>query len=354
MRCRTLARELQQRGAAVSFLCRRQSGDLIGLLEQEFAVLALPEQPSAACEGLEGRDLYGAWLGCSQDTDAAQCLELLANSAICSADWVVVDHYGLDRNWESLVMSGLEGNTHTKLLVIDDLADRVHHADVLLDQNYYGIYTEQRYQGLVGPNCRQLLGPNYALVRPEFCSLRPTSLARREFPKCSRLLVFLGGSDLTNEIGKVIKGVLEAGVNWEHVDVVVGQSYPKIDELKVLLYDFHSAILHVQTPYMAKLMASADIAITGGGSVTWEKCTLGLPSVVSILADNQKDIATTMNAYGAQLTIGTAKSLTSHDYAECINSLAEDKLKSMSICARKICDGSGLAALLIAMGSQVQ
>ena len=73
MRCRTLARELQSRGAEVLFLCRRQAGDLIALLEQEFQVLALPEQPLALCEGLAGRELYGAWLGCGQIHDADHC-----------------------------------------------------------------------------------------------------------------------------------------------------------------------------------------------------------------------------------------------------------------------------------------
>jgi len=96
VRCRTLARELRRRGAEITFLCRRQPGDLIELLEREFQVLALPEQPLAACEGLEGRNLYGAWLGCGQAQDAAQCLRALAEARIGGADWVVVDHYGLD------------------------------------------------------------------------------------------------------------------------------------------------------------------------------------------------------------------------------------------------------------------
>jgi len=353
MRCRTLAREMERRGARIVFVCRCQAGDLISLLQQEFTVLCLPNLPLADCEGLEGRDLYGAWLGCSQETDAGQCLELLVNAEIYSADWVVVDHYGLDHNWESIVLSGLDGNTHTKLLVIDDLADRVHHADVLLDQNYYGTYTQQRYQGLVGPNCLQLLGPDYALIRPEFRMLRPASLARREILECNKLLVFLGGSDATNETGKVIDGALEASTNWEHIDVVVGQSHPEIDGLKTLIANFPSATLHIQTPYMARLMAFADIAITGGGSVTWEKCTLGLPSVVAIMADNQKDIAAAMNACGAQQTLGRAKALSSRDYADCLGRITEDRLKSMSICASKMCDGSGLSFLLIVMGIQV-
>ncbi len=191
MRCRTLARELQRRGADVIFLCRRQPGDLISLLVQEFAVLALPEQPLAACEGLEGRDLYGAWLGCSQHTDAAQCLQALAQANITSASWLVADHYGLDARWEAQLLAGLaSANAPPKLLVIDDLADRPHQADLLLDQNFFGAATEQRYQGLVPPHCRQLLVPHYALLGPEYAQLHPLVPPRKEL---RRVLVFFGG-----------------------------------------------------------------------------------------------------------------------------------------------------------------
>ena len=79
MRCRTLARELQRRGASITFLCRRQAGDLIAFLEQDFQVLPLPELPLALCEGLAGRELYGAWLGCSQNH--ADCLTALGGVA---------------------------------------------------------------------------------------------------------------------------------------------------------------------------------------------------------------------------------------------------------------------------------
>ena len=107
IRCRSLARELRRSGGEVTFLCRRQSGDWISLLEKEFLVVPLPEQPLAASSGLEGRDLYAAWLGCSQEDDATQCLQALAECGITSTTWLVVDHYGLDAK-EQLIL-GLSG-----------------------------------------------------------------------------------------------------------------------------------------------------------------------------------------------------------------------------------------------------
>ena len=160
MRCRTLARELQRRGVLVSFLCRRQPGDLISLLQQEFVVLALPEQTLAVSDGLEGRDLYGAWLGCSQDQDAAQCLEALAEAGTTSVSWLIEDHYGLDACWEAQMLVGLaDGASSPKLLVIDDLADRPHQADLLLDLYFFGDAIEHRYQDLVQLQCINIIGP---------------------------------------------------------------------------------------------------------------------------------------------------------------------------------------------------
>ena len=207
MRCRTLARELQRQGAVVTFLCRRQAGDLIRLLEQEFAVLKLPELPLLANEGLAGRDLYQAWLGCSQAQDAADCLQVLSTAGISNPDWFVVDHYGLDASWESQLMDAMAGQEITpKLLVIDDLADRPHRADLLLDQNFFGAVTDKRYQRLVPSHCRQLLGPHYALLGPEYAQLNPLVPVRTEL---RRVLVFFGGVDPDNLTCRTLEALLD-------------------------------------------------------------------------------------------------------------------------------------------------
>ena len=142
LRCRTLARVVQKRGAEVVFLCRRQPGDLIALLRNEFRVLTLPEQSLSSCGALDGRELYGCWLGCSQAQDAEDCLRALASAGLHRVDWVLVDHYGLDTHWQSEVQRGLVRDSPCRLLVIDDLADRPHLADVLLDQNFFGANTQ--------------------------------------------------------------------------------------------------------------------------------------------------------------------------------------------------------------------
>ena len=285
MRCRTLARQLQRLGAEVSFMCRRQPGDLIHLLESEFAVLALPEQPLADCDVLDGRDLYSSWLGCTQEQDAAQCLEALARAGINSAAWIVEDHYGLDAHWEAQLLAGLSRSCATpKLLVIDDLADRTHQADLLLDQNFFGEATHQRYQDLVPRQCRQLLGPHYALLGPEYAQLHPLVPTRKEL---RRVLLFFGGVDPANFTGHGLEALMNPVLNDLAVDVVLGRQSLHRKAVQELVTLRPNTTLHCSLPSLAGLMVRADLAIGAVGATSWERACLGLPSISTPLASNQ-------------------------------------------------------------------
>ena len=296
MRCRTLARELQRRGAKVSFLCRRQPGDLINLLEQEFSVHALPEQPLAACEGLVGRDLYSSWLGCTQDQDASQCLEVLSSIGINDASWIVADHYGLDARWEAQLLDGLTSSAApSKLLVIDDLADRPHHADLLLDQNFFGEATHLRYQELVPPYCRQLLGPYYALLGQEYQQLHPLVPPRTEL---QRVLLFFGGVDTLNFTVRALEVLLDPALADLAVDVVLGLQSPHRQAVAELANRRPHTTLHGPLPSLAGLIARADLAIGAGGATTWERACLGLPSLVVSIAENQKETSEALDNGG--------------------------------------------------------
>ena len=303
MRCRTLARELQRRGAHITFLCRRQPGDLIGLLEQEFSVLSLPEQPLAACDGFEGRDLYSAWLGCSQDHDADQCLQALVVARITSANWLVADHYGLDATWENKLLIGLAVDRRPRLLVIDDLADRPHLSDLLLDQNFFGEATEHRYQSLVPAHCRQLLGSHYALLGPEYSQLHPLLPPRTEL---RRVLVFFGGVDPNNLTGRALEALMDPAMADLAVDVVLGRQSPHRQAVEELVVRRPHTTLHGPLPSLAGLIARADLAIGAGGATTWERACLGLPSLVVTVAANQLPFAQALVQAGYLHWLGDA------------------------------------------------
>jgi UDP-2,4-diacetamido-2,4,6-trideoxy-beta-L-altropyranose hydrolase len=345
MRCRTLARELQRRDAAVTFLCRRQPGDLINLLEQEFRVLALPEQPLAACEGLESSDLYGAWLGCTQEQDAAQCLEVLAKAGINSVSWIVADHYGLDASWEAQLLAALSGSDAApKLLVIGDLADRPHQADLLLDQNFFGEATHERYQDLVPPQCRQLLGPHYALLGPEYALLHPLVPRRTEL---RRVLVFFGGVDPDNLSGRALVALLDPALADLAVDVVLGLQSPHRHAVVDLVARRTNTTLHEPMPSLAGLIARADLAIGAGGATTWERACFQLPSLVVAIAANQLPFSEALHQAGHLQLLGDGASVTAEQIRSALLSLRAQPKPGKA--APALTDGWGTPRLAMAI-----
>ena len=344
MRCRTLARELQRRGAAITFICQRQPGDLIALLRHEFPVVALPAQPLAACEGLKGRALYGAWLGHSQAQDVAQCLEALQEAGITSASWLVVDHYGLDASWESQLLSGLASEAPPRLLVIDDLADRQHLADVLLDQNFFGYGTEPRYQGLVPPGCLQLLGPHYALLGPEYAQLHPLMPARTEL---RRVLVFFGGVDPSNLTAQALEALMAPELAHLTVDVVLGSQSPHRQAVAELVARRPHTSLHAALPSLAGLISRADLAIGAGGATTWERACLGLPSIVVAIAANQKPFSEALDQAGYLQLLGEATSITPRQILSALLARCMEPLQFHASAA--LTDGWGAPRLATAM-----
>jgi UDP-2,4-diacetamido-2,4,6-trideoxy-beta-L-altropyranose hydrolase len=274
MRCLTLAEEVVSRGARVRFISRDMPHHLQTLLsEKNVEYVGLPESAS----GLSRNDLaHSAWLGTSQETDAEQTKAVLSGTRW---DYLIVDHYALDHRWESMLR-----DTTEKLVVIDDLADRRHDCDILLDQNLYEDM-HHRYDNLLPSHCAQLTGPRYALLRPEFRELRDQVASVNE--RVKKVLIFFGGMDAANHTSKAIQAVAEAGIEQVEVNVVIGATHPELEAIKALC-DSHGFACHIQTKRIASLMAEADISIGAGGTAIWERCAMGLPTIVICTADNQR------------------------------------------------------------------
>lgn len=301
MRCLTLADELRSRSAEVSFVCREHRGNLIEIIEARgFTVVRLPP-PDGLFAPRDGDVTHASWLGVSWQHDAEETVTVLPADGV---DCLIVDHYALDQRWEEQLRPLV-----TKLMVIDDLADRPHDCDLLLDQNLYRDF-ETRYDQMVPATCRKLLGPRYALLRPEFLEARKK--LRQRDGQVKRILVFLGGVDSSNETAKAVHAIAALNMQEMRVDVVVGRGNPNQQQIRDLCTanGFH---YHCQVNNMAELMAGADLAIGAGGTATWERCALGLPSLVMVVADNQRELA----QYGAQaglcFSLGEAADLSVED-----------------------------------------
>ena len=313
-------------------MCRQLSGHLCDFIAQQgWKVFGLPAVETD--RGPAGPRADIASLGALWSEDAAQTRDMIANMhEFC--DWLVVDHYALGSQWESAMRRSAR-----RIMVIDDLADRAHNCDVLLDQNFATI-RHRRYGELAPKHARQLLGPSYALVRREFLLQRESSLARRD-GRVQRLLVSMGGADPDNDTATALTGIAQLETPGLAVDVVLGQANPWQEEIRALCQDIPGAELHVQTRQMAQIMTRADLAITGGGSTTWERCVLGLPAIVAIQSDDQAPIAQAIQDIGGHEVLGRSRTLTGRDYRRAFDSVTEDKLIRMSTVSASLCDGHG-------------
>jgi UDP-2,4-diacetamido-2,4,6-trideoxy-beta-L-altropyranose hydrolase len=300
MRCLTLASALRARGSTVTFICREHEGHLCDHIEaSSFAICRLPapEQTASAFE----RDDYAAWLGVPQGIDADQTLGRL-NKDDTPADWLVVDHYGLDAVWQNRVR-----NLALNVLVIDDIANRPHACQILLDQNL-NRSPEERYRSLVPQHSRFLLGPQYALLRREFTEA--ASERRRRSGNISRILIFFGGTDLSGETFKACRAVATEMPNDVTVDVVAGAANPRREELASFCRTDARFHYHHQIANMAELIGDADLAIGAGGTTAWERTFLGLPTITVAVAENQVDGSEALAAQGAIRYLGMRDTVT--------------------------------------------
>ena len=315
MRCLTLAGVLRSRGAEISFICRKETGNLIGFIEENgYRVYPLPIDIDFAA-----------------DMDLAQ--KILKEQQKL-ADWLIVDHYEIDVSWEYSFRKFVN-----KIMVVDDIADRKHDCDILLDQNYNK--NGSRYNGLVPENCIQLLGPEYALLRPQFREAREN--LKRENNEVKRVLVFMGGADPTNETGKALKAAKLLNRDNIAVDVVIGASNPFKNEIKTMAKQIPNTTCYFDVNNMAELMSSADISIGASGTSTWERCCIGLPSIVMVLADNQKEIAEELEREGVVVNLGWHGDVTEMDIRDAVQNLLadSDKRRNMGLKGKMMVDGNG-------------
>lgn len=332
MRCLTLATGLADRGVQVDFICRAHDGNLIALIEQRgFRVITLPFAFGADKASLN-QLAHAHWLGCDWQTDAQQSLGAIFGMV----DWLIVDHYALDHRWETAMRPKC-----ARIMCIDDLADRSHDCDLLLDQSLGRC--SQDYAHLVPEPAKLLLGPKYALLRPEFAQWRDASLARRETPQLRHILVTMGGVDAGNVTGRVLTALQNCNIKTlNKITVVLGSHAPWRDQIIKQAADMlipTRVVTNINN--MAELMTSCDLAIGAGGSTTWERCALGLPAITVIIADNQQGLALKMQSLEASLVVTDTDAL-SENLTNIIIALDLGQLKDISDRCRNICDGTGV------------
>lgn len=341
MRCLTLANALRERGVEAIFLTRTHTGHVVSALAAAgYGLETMPGNTRQPYGAHPSPPPHAAWLEADWRADAAQTRATLEETG---ADWLVVDHYALDKAWQEAAMP-----EHVLLLVIDDLADRPHQASLLVDQNFGRSAAD--YTGLVPAGCELQIGPANALLRPEFSRLRRVALARRDTMVVpERLLITLGGVDLYNRTGLVLNAlaVSPRAIRLK-ITVVLGESAPHLAAVRTQARNMPMQTdVAVNVSDMAERMVLADLCIGAAGSTAWERCALGLPTLQMVLADNQISAASHMADEG--LTIALPFTETQR-FAEALETglvvLGEpNTYKNMAHAAAALTDGRGAARL---------
>lgn len=333
MRCLTLADAFREKGAQCTFICRLHSGHLLELIHQRgHEPLALPSATDSCLVPTEAG--YMHWLGTDWISDAQQCQQALGDQML---DWLVIDHYSLDRRWESV----LRKNTQ-RILVIDDLANRPHECDVLLDQNL-GRFPKD-YFGLINEGTTKLIGPQYSLLRPEFAAIRDQSLARRRNQsQLKHLLITMGGVDKNNATCQVLDALMTCKLPHDlRLSIVMGSRSPWLNQVQrqVANMPWPAEVL-TDVSNMAQVMESCDLAIGAAGGTVWEFCAVGLPSVLLIQAENQMMSAVALQNVNAARVLNSYHQMNELLYNLHLFNPMNTQLLELAHAAAEVTDGSG-------------
>jgi len=320
MRCLTLANELKQQNHEIVFICRELTDNLILLIN--YPVLVLQKNDNFQSDGL-----YLNWLGVTQEQDAEQTIKVIPKNI----DLLIVDSYALDEIWHKQLKPYTK-----KIMVIDDLADRQFDCNVLLNQNL-GTQIED-YKDKVLNNCELLLGCDYALLRPEFPNLREKALIKRKNTKVIKnILISMGGSDITNKTYDILQEVSDD----LNIVVILGGISPHNKMIKNYAKSKKNVKVVVDADNISSLMFDADLAIGAGGSTSWERCCLGLPTLLYVLAENQRKIAGNLEQLGAVKIVDNLKV----NLQNILNNFSFWQI--MSEKAQTVCDGIGVKRIKI-------
>lgn len=344
LRCAALAEKFVRRGDDVIFICREQDGHLSDFLRREkgFAVVTLPFTKSVESDFHHSHVPHASWLGVTPLQDAAETSDVIHR--VASVDLFIIDHYAIDAEWESVIKPQVK-----KMFVIDDLADRAHVADVLLDQNYYH-HSVARYEKLVPVACQKLLGPKYALLPPHFMDVKKNASVV-DFNQ-RQLFVFFGGSDPEGVTLKAVEAL--KSLSWqenEHIEVLVGPLNPHREAIKKLCAGFTPIHLQLEWVDVAKILNQSQMFLGAGGVVTWERSFFGIPSVVVATAQNQIQIAKEYAEVGAQVYLGFWQDVTVQDIKKAVSLLWTDKVEQekQRLLSQRTVDGHGLDRVMSAL-----
>ncbi|MGI9280330.1 MAG: UDP-2,4-diacetamido-2,4,6-trideoxy-beta-L-altropyranose hydrolase [Endozoicomonas sp.] len=327
MRCLTLAQSMRNQGFEILFICRLFQGHMLDKVRSSgFTALSLPSNSKDhfACND-QDQPPYKNWLGIDWQSDADETLSLIGSEC----DWLIVDHYALDSRWEQKLRAKARF-----ILTIDDLADRSHNCDLLLDQNV-AISGKSDYRELTPESTQRFLGTEYCLLRPEF----HFNYSRPSSDKFS-LLVFMGGADSKGLSLKILDTLKTAG--HLNLTVLLQPTHPDYASIAHICSQSGHTCLP-ETHNMAELIAQHHAAIIACGFISYETAALNVPSLLLPHSDIQNQVADRLVELGTGVKL-MPELLNSKSLKAAIN-----KLKGIRLDDQTLFPSGGTAKVIAAM-----
>ena len=335
----TLARKLECNKHKIVFICRELAGSLINLIADEFSVIRLSKPETGSIANLHCS--HGNWLEVPYETEIAQVKQVLSiylsQYHQTKLDWLIIDNYAIEKQFHKALRTLCR-----HILQIDDLADRTHDVDILLDQNYYKA-SESRYDNYVSSATNRLCGPKYALLRDEFFQSRQKLMNYAQRLCNQRVVVFFGGIDLANETSKALLGLLTVE-SKDHFDVIIGINNPHRKHVEKLCANNQTRVtLHIQVKNIMDYFSNAYLYVGAVGATTWERCVLALPGIVCSVADNQIQLAEDLHDINGHCYLGLNSDLTTEHYAVAYQHFISktELLHNQSFICGDLVDGKG-------------
>ncbi|HEY9619567.1 MAG TPA: UDP-2,4-diacetamido-2,4,6-trideoxy-beta-L-altropyranose hydrolase [Crinalium sp.] len=281
---------------------------------------------------------FGHTPGCLDD---AQAIIQIAHRH--QASWIVVDGYHFGADYQRWIKAG-----GLSLLFFDDYQHASHYyADLVLNQNIYACSELYKHRESY---TQLLLGTRYALLRPEF--LQWQGWQRQLNAPARKVLVTMGGSDPDNVTLKILQAIQHVKAELETI-AVIGGSNPHWESLQPVVQSSQGSIhLKQNVANMPELMAWADVAIAAGGTTSWELAFMGLPTLMLILAENQRAVAEKLDAMGVVINLGWHRDVMTEAIAEVLTNLVSNqpqwatKRVEMTQHSQTLVDGKGVERVL--------
>ena len=319
LRCLTLSRELKNKFSKIIFLTSNNSKPIL----ENIKPISIEIMHISSLKNLKSANY----------DDLSETIKKIVLNYSEDNNFLLIDHYDVDFNLESILK-----HLFSKIFVIDDLANRKHQCDLLIDYGYYNDF-ENRYNKFVSKNTKKLLGPKYMIIRPEF--REKSKKIFQEKIELKKILITFGSVDDTNECEKVLDALCSLTKNQFEIFVIAGSYNQNFLHLvqKFKKYNYIKIIQHVND--IEELMSNCDLCFGAGGTTNLERFCIGLPSIVTIVADNQEEGVNFLSDLGHVINMGLAKNVSAHNYAETIQNLDTKLLYDMSQKNQKLVDGLG-------------